>query len=268
MAAACQRRLALRARRVLGADDVGAARPGACGEPDHRLALRARRRGRCAPVHRAGQPLAAIADSRYALSAEGVGAARPVACGSRVAASRYALGAEGVGAARPGAYMLFPPPITARVASWWWGCRRRRALRAARDARCKARFALLPRARVGWHAARTSLPPLPPRSSGAPAQWLTARGRRASGVAAAPRSRAAGAPAARGRRALGGARACRAIQTSALGRPWSGPPSGATRRQLFSRARLPHSVDWVSICPTIYRSPTLPGYSTVEFPAD
>jgi hypothetical protein len=44
-------------------------------------------------VHRAGQPLAAIADSRYALSAEGVGAARPVACGSRVAASRYALGA-------------------------------------------------------------------------------------------------------------------------------------------------------------------------------
>ena len=54
VAAACQRRLALRARRVLGADGVGAARPGACGEPDHRLALRARRRGRCAPVHRAG----------------------------------------------------------------------------------------------------------------------------------------------------------------------------------------------------------------------
>ena len=93
VAAACQRRLALRARRVLGADGVGAVRPGACGEPDHRLALRARRRGRCAPVHRAGQPLAAIADSRYVLSAEGVGAARPVACGSRVAASRYALGA-------------------------------------------------------------------------------------------------------------------------------------------------------------------------------
>ena len=31
----------------------------------------------------------------------------------------------------------------------WWGRRRRRALRAARDARCKARFALLLRARVG-----------------------------------------------------------------------------------------------------------------------
>ena len=40
-------------------------------------------------------------------------------------------------------------PMHAHVASWWWGCRRRRALRAARDARCKARFALLPRARVG-----------------------------------------------------------------------------------------------------------------------
>ena len=64
-------------------------------------------------------------------------------------ASRYALGADGVGAARPGAYMLSPPRKRARVASWWWGCRRRRALRAARDARCKARFALLPRARVG-----------------------------------------------------------------------------------------------------------------------
>ena len=97
----------------------------------------------------AAQPLAAIAASRYALAAEGVGAARPGACGSLFAASRYALGAERVGAARPGAYMLFPPPITARVASWWWGRRRRRALRAARDARCKARFALLPRARVG-----------------------------------------------------------------------------------------------------------------------
>ena len=123
-------------------------------------------------------------------------------------------------------------PMHAHVASWWWGCRRRRALRAARDARCKARFALLPRARVGWHAARTSLPPLPPRSSGAPAQWLTARGRRASGVAAAPRSRAAGAPAARGRRALGGARACRAIQTSAWG-PMVGAPSSAQASTAF-----------------------------------
>ena len=109
-------------RYALGAEGVGAARPGACGS--------------------------LFAASRYALGAEGVGAARPGACGSLFAASRYALGAEGVGAARPGAYM-FPPPLTARVASWWWGRPRRRALRAARDARCNARFALLPRARVG-----------------------------------------------------------------------------------------------------------------------
>ena len=67
------------------------------------------RRGRCAPVCRAAQPLAAIAASRYALNAEGVGAARPGACGSLFAASRYALGAGGVGAARPGAYMCSPP---------------------------------------------------------------------------------------------------------------------------------------------------------------
>ena len=41
------------------------------------------------------------------------------------------------------------PPV-AHVVSWgWWGCQRRRALCAARDARCNARFALLPRARVG-----------------------------------------------------------------------------------------------------------------------
>ena len=90
-----------------------------------------------------------------------------------------------------------------------WGCRRRRALRAAREARCMACFELLPRARVGWHTARTSVPPPPPRSSGAPVRWLMARGRRASGVAAAPRSHAAGAPAARRRRAVGGACACR-----------------------------------------------------------
>ena len=73
---------------------------------------------------------------------------RPGARGSRVTASRYALGAEGGGAARPGAYMC--SPRTAHVVSWGeWGCRRRRALRAAREVRCKACFELLPRARVG-----------------------------------------------------------------------------------------------------------------------
>ena len=45
------------------------------------------------------------------------------------------------------------------------------------------------------------MPPPPPRSSGAPVRWLMARGRRASGVASAPRSPAAGAPATRRRRA-------------------------------------------------------------------
>ena len=54
---------------------------------------------------------------------------------------------------------------------------------------------------MGWHTARTLLPPPPPRSSGAAVRWLMARGRRASGVAAAQglapparRPRAAGAP--------------------------------------------------------------------------
>ena len=154
--------------------------------------------------------MAASVASRYALGADGVGAARPGARGSRVTASRYALGAEGGGAARPGAYMCSPRKLRTLSPGGEWGCRRRRALRAAREARCKACFELLPRARVGWHTARTSVPPPPPRSSGAPVRWLMARGRRASGVAAAPRSHAAGAPAARRRRAVGGACACRA----------------------------------------------------------
>ena len=153
--------------------------------------------------------MAASVASRYALGADGVGAAHPGARGSRVTASRYALGAEGGGAARPGAYMCSPRNC-ARCLLGEWACRRRRALRAAREARCKACFELLPRARVGWHTARTSVPPPPPCSSGAPVRWLLARGRRASGVAAAPRSHAAGAPAARRRRAVGGACACRA----------------------------------------------------------
>ena len=118
-------------------------------------------------------------------------------------ASRYATrSAPKAGALRARAPTC-APRVTAHVVSWGeWGCRRRRVLRAAREARCKACFELLPRARVGWHTARTLLPPPPPRSSGAPVRWLMARGRRASGVAAAPRSlapparrpRAAGAP--------------------------------------------------------------------------
>ena len=88
---------ALRARRLVRSRRIalplalraGAPRSGRCEGA-----------ARCAPVHRAGQPLAAIAASRYA--------PRPCACGSVVVASRYALGAEGVGAARPGAYMCSP----------------------------------------------------------------------------------------------------------------------------------------------------------------
>ena len=129
--------------------------------------------------------LAASVASRYELGADGVGAARPGARGSRVTASRYALGAEGGGAARPGAYMCSPRNCArCLLGGGVWGCRRRRALRAAREARCKACFELLRRARVGWHTARTLLPPPPPHSSGAPVRWLMARGRRASGVAA------------------------------------------------------------------------------------
>ena len=155
-----------------------------------RLALRARRRwrGRCAP-------------------------GRPSARGSRVTASRYALGAEGGGAVRPGAYMCSPRKCARCLLASWGGVGMSKtscaaALRAAREAWCKVCFELLPRARVGWHTARTLLPP--PRSSGAPVRWLLVRGWRASGVAAAPRSRAAGAPATRRRRAVGGACACRA----------------------------------------------------------
>jgi len=154
-----------------------------------RLALRARRRwrGRCA---------------------------RPGARGSRVTASRYALGAEGGGAARPGAYMCFPR----NCARCLLGGGRDvedvvRCAVAAREARCKACFELLrPAEGEGGVAHREVLtvPPPPPRSSGAPVRWPMARGRRASGVAAAPtigrskvsRRRRAGhaPPARRGRR--------------------------------------------------------------------
>ena len=165
--------------------DSGAARErsSALRLPQRRLALRAWRRwrGRCAP----GRPW------------------QPGHCLALRARRRRR------GRCAPGAYLC--PRVTAHVVSWGeWGCRRSRVLRAAREARCKACFELLRRARVGWHTARTLLPPPPPHSSGAPVRWLMARGRRASGVAAAPRSRAAGAPATRRRRAVGGACACRA----------------------------------------------------------
>ena len=136
--------------------------------------------------------LAASVASRYELGADGVGAARPGARGSQVTASRYALGAEGGGAARPGAYMC-PPRNCARCLLGEWGCRRSRVLRAAREARCKACFELLPRARVGWHTSRTLLPPPPPRSTPEHrygGSWQEGGARAAS----PPLQRAAGAP--------------------------------------------------------------------------
>ena len=62
--------------------------------------------------------------------------------------------------------------------------------------RCKACFEVLPRARVGWHTSRTSLPDCRglrhtlERSASTVAHGI--RGQRVSGVAAAPRSRAVG----------------------------------------------------------------------------
>ena len=83
-------RYALGACSALMAWALRARAPAASLITTSRSALRAEGAG--APVDRAGQPLAAIADSRYALSAEGVGAARPGAC-------------------------MCSPPITHRVAS-------------------------------------------------------------------------------------------------------------------------------------------------------
>ena len=128
------------------------------------LALRARRRwrGRCAPPTPAAS---LISVSRYALGARRTalraeGAARlcagrhsrwlpsppratrsaPMAW-ARCAPGRLRQPGRGLalrarrrwrGRRAPGRLHV-PPPDHARVASWWWGCRGRRALRAARE---------------------------------------------------------------------------------------------------------------------------------------
>ena len=86
---------------------------------------------------------------------DGVGAVcarAPVAAGSLPRTTRSAPKA---GALRARAPTCAPPVAHALSPGGEWGCRRRCALRAAREARCKACFELLPRARVGWHTART-----------------------------------------------------------------------------------------------------------------
>ena len=172
---------------------------------------------------------------RLAPMAWALRARAPVAAGSLPRATRSAPKAGALRARAP----TCAPRVTAHVVSWGeWGCRRSRVLRAAREARCKACFELLPRARVGWHTARTLLPPPPPRSSGAPVRWLMARGRRASGVAAAPRSRAAGAPATRRRRAVGGACACRA-RSNGRRRPLVGGWWWCAHQLRITSGRLP-----------------------------
>ena len=123
-------------RYALGAGGVGAARPrGACGEPDLRLALRARRsahgaarRGRCAPralracvpggAHSRWLPSPPRATRSAPRWRAAPGAWAPIRQPGRGLALR-ALGTKGVGAARPSAHMCSP------------GCARCRTLNVA-----------------------------------------------------------------------------------------------------------------------------------------
>ena len=175
-----------------------------------RLALRARRRWR--------------------------GAARPGARGSRVTASRYALGAEGEGAARPGAYMC-PPRNCARCLLGGVGMSKKSC--AARCSRGSVQGVLrAPAEGEGGVAHREGLAATASatleRSTGTVAHGT--RGRRASGVAAAPRSRAAGSPATRRRRAVGGTCACRA-RSNGRRRPCGG--GGAHTNSELPQAGFP-----------------------------
>ena len=129
-------------------------------------------------------------------------------------ASRYALGAEGGGAARPGAYMCPPRNCALRTLSPGGSGDVEEVVCCALLERLGARRASSSCRGRGWGG--TPRGPCCHRLRHARAEhryglrWLMARGRRASGVAAAPRSHAAGAPATRRRRAVGGACACRA----------------------------------------------------------
>ena len=143
-------------RYALGADGVGAARPAPAASlisasryalGARRTALRAEGAARLCAERRSRWLPSPPRATRSAPRAWALRARAPAAAFSPPRATRSAPRRRGRCA--PGRLHVVPPPITARVASWWWGRRRRRALRAARDARRKARFALLPRARVG-----------------------------------------------------------------------------------------------------------------------
>ena len=166
--------------------------------------------------------LAASVASRYAFGADGVWALRaraPVAAGSLPRATRSAPKAGALRAR--GAYMC-PPRNCARCLLGGVGMSKKSC--AARCSRGSVQGvlrapAVLPRARVGWHTARTLLPPPPPRSRAEHrygGSWQEGGARAASpplqGLAPpARRPRAAGAPwDTRRRRAVGGACACRA----------------------------------------------------------
>jgi hypothetical protein len=202
--------------------------------------------------------------------------APPVAAGSLPRATRSAPKAGALCA--PGRLHVLSAELRTLSPGGQWGCRRRRALRAAREARCKACFELLPRACEGGVAHREDLAATAfatlERSAGTVAHG---RGRRASGVAAAPRSRAAGAPATRRRRAghAPPARRGRRVRVPrAFKRPaktfvwwWCG--GGGTNSELYTSGWLPliggsilcttslqaRSRDTVAVCSLLGREP-------------
>jgi len=137
--------------------------------------------------------------TRSAPMAWALRARAPVAAGSLPRATRSAPKAGALRARAPTCALR----VTAHVVSWG-GVGMSKTSCAARCSRGSVQGVLrAPAEGEGGVAHRENLSAATSASSGAPARWPMARGRRASGVAAAPRSHAAGAPAARRRRARG-----------------------------------------------------------------